>query len=388
MRSLLTLIIGAAVAGLGLGAVLGYLEAQPWTVVDPASLTVETAAPDPVDLERRPQVEVPEHLYNFGSMEQGTTLNHAFTVRNVGDKPLTLSVASTTCKCTVGDLENNEVAPGEETEVMLEWTAKSQVGPFRHGATLSTNDPKNMSVSLTVEGEVVASTSVIPGELIFGGVAAGTEVQREVFILSRFQEEVEVTNFQFSNSSLNDQLDIEIVPAQPDEFPVDDAKGAVKVVAKLHKERTIGRFFGWLEVDTNLESAPKLNIPITGNTIGDISIFGPGWDPKLSLLRMGAVRSGEGKVARLNLSTRGEHAQSTEFEVVRTSPPELKASLGEKKEINDTLVHMPLLLEIPSGTPPMVRLGEPASSDALVVLKTTHPNAKEVQLRVNFSVEP
>lgn len=388
MRSLLSLVFVSAVAGLGLGVLLGFLEARPWAVIDPVGLNMETVDSEPVDLESRPRVELPEHLYNFGSMEQGTTLSHAFKIRNTGQSPLSLEVASTTCKCTVGDLQNNKLAPGEETEVLLEWTAKAQVGPFRHGATLATNDPKNTSVSLSVEGEVVTSTSVIPGELIFGGVAAGSKAQTELFIVSRFQEDVEVTDFQFSNETLADQLEIEIVSANPEEFPVEDAKGAVKVIANLQSDRTIGRFFGWLEVETNLEAAPKLNISISGNTMGDISIFGPGWDPKLSLLRLGAVSSSRGKKVRLNVSTRGEHAQETEIEIFRTSPPELKASLGERNEINENLVHMPLILELPSGTPPMVRLGEPASSDALVVLKTTHPNAKQVQLRVHFSVEP
>lgn len=388
MRSLLQLIIGAVLVGLGLGAVLGYYQAQPWTVVHPLSLEDKSDDAEPIDTDVRPEAEVPEQLYNFGNMEQGTTLSHAFKVRNVGKRPLMLAVASTTCKCTVGDLQDNQLAPGAETDVLLEWTAKTAVGPFRHGATLSTNDPKNLSITLTVEGDVVESTSVIPGELLFGEVSAGEEATAELFILSRFQEEVEVTDYLIGDPDLADQIKLEFVPVAPEEFPVPDAVGAVKVKATLQADRTIGRFMGWIGIETNLEKAARLSIFTAGNTVGDISIFGRGWLPEKGLLRMGSVSSSKGKQARLIVSTRGEHAQATEIEVIKTIPHQLKATLGQREEIGDELVHVPLILEIPPGTPPMVRLGEPASSDALVVLRTTHPKAKEVQLRVHFTVEP
>jgi hypothetical protein len=91
---------------------------------------------------------------------------------------------------------------------------------------------------------------------------------------------------------------------------------------------------------------------------------------------------------RLNLAIRGDLAQSTELEVAETDPPELKATLGERRRISDQLVHMPLVVELPKGTPPMVRTGEPASTDAKIVLKSNNPKASEILLRVHFTVEP
>ena len=60
--------------------------------------------------------------------------------------------------------------------------------------------------------------------------------------------------------------------------------------------------------------------------------------------------------------------------VASVDPPELVAKLGEPKKIKDTLVHVPLTIEIPPGTPPMARLDIDQHDEARVVLKTTHPD--------------
>src|SRR5688500_8060497 len=63
-------------------------------------------------------------MHDFGKMDRNAKESHAFIIRNEGDAPLKLEKGETTCKCTVSDLKGNSLAPGEETEVLLEWTAK------------------------------------------------------------------------------------------------------------------------------------------------------------------------------------------------------------------------------------------------------------------------
>lgn len=49
-----------------------------------------------------PRVTANETSYDFGMVDPHTTLSHEFEVSNGGEIPLTLAVASTSCKCTVG----------------------------------------------------------------------------------------------------------------------------------------------------------------------------------------------------------------------------------------------------------------------------------------------
>ena len=392
MKPVLTIVFFAALAGVALGTALGYLEAR---LPDQQQVSKELAEPTTkAEPTRGPMAQVPETTFNFDRIERGTSMKHKFKIRNVGDKPLKVEVVSTTCKCTVGDLGKNDIPPGEETDVELEWTAKTPPGPFRHGATLSTNDPRLSHLELTVEGDVVESTSLQPTELLFGTVSTNSTMSKSIFLASNLDEEVKILKHEFSDSEQAKLIDLEIVPVGKGELPIPNAVSGVKITATYHAGKSIGPFFSWLTLETSLKKAGKLTVPITGNVVGDISIFGAGWIPNQGVLRLGSVPGKEGKTTRLNLAIRGEHAGTTNIEVASVDPTELKVSLGEPKEIREQLVHVPLIVEIPPGTRPMVRIATPTGEEAdahkgdgVIVLKTTHPDTSEMRLLVRFSVE-
>jgi hypothetical protein len=386
MKTLIKIIVGSLLAGVALGAAVAYVEVRPWAIIDPgADASAPAAAPTPTT--SPPRAEFPEKVYNFGKMERGTKMSHAFQVRNIGHQALKVNVVKTTCKCTVGDLEKDVLQPNEESDIVLEWTARTGSGPFRHSATIGTNDPQFSQVELTVEGEVVESSSVVPPELVFTDVPVGQSSEARIFVMSHLQPEVKVLDYKFESEELASHMDVKITPAEMDELPSPEAQSGVKVSATYQAGKTIGRDYGWLELTTNLEKFPELSILVVANTVGDISVYGPGWVSQQGLLNLGAVRSGEGKRVRLNLNVRGERAASTIMEVTNVDPPELKATLGEPKKIHDQLYGIPLFVEIPEGTPPMARIGEPASTDAQITLKSNNPDAAEVQLKVHFTVE-
>lgn len=390
MKPVLIIVLLSAMAGVGLGTALGYIEARGL-----GSRSITEAADEPLRQSTSgPRAEIPERTYNFHRMERGTSMSHAFKVRNIGDAPLHLEVASTTCKCTVGDLSKNDIPPGEETEVELEWTAKSAAGPFRHGATLSTNDALNSRIELTVEGEVVESTTLQPSELLFGKVPAHESKSTTIYLVSNLQENVEVTGHEFSDPEIAKHIKLQINPAEKSDLVGSQALGGVKVTATYEPGKTLGPFFTWLTLETNLERAEKLTVPVAGRVAGDISIYGKGWIASEGVLRIGSVAREEGKKVTLNVSVSGEHAADTKFEVASVDPPALKVSLGETRPMSEKLYHTQLFVEIPPGTRPMVRMAAPVGEDsdsykgdAVVVLKTTHPDTEEVKLLVRFSVE-
>jgi hypothetical protein len=208
-----------------------------------------------------------------------------------------------------------------------------------------------------------------------------------VYVISNLQPEVKVLDYKFSDEQMAKQFQVDIISAKKDELPIPGAMAGVKVTATYQAGNTIGQSLGWLELTTDLEKSPKLSVLVVTSVVGDISVYGPGWVPKLGLLNLGSAHSDEGKRVRLNLAVRGEHAATTEVSVVKTDPDFLHVTLGERQQMSETLAHIPLFVEIPKDSPPMVRTGEPASTDAQIVLKSNHPNASEIQLRVHFTVE-
>lgn len=386
MKALLSVLITSCLLGLLLGAAVAYVEVPTTKVpgVEPKESKTSVADSKPVS---HATAEVPETVFEFGNIERGTSMSHEFLIRNVGDKPLHVDVESTTCKCTVGDLTDSDVEPGGETKVLLEWVAKTPPGPFRHGAVLSTNDPHQRSINLTVEGQVVESTAMYPAELYFGTLRSGETKEVSLHLMQFLDEEIKVLDYQVSDEQLAEQVEIEVTEAKPDELPSPGAIAGRKVTATYKSDKVIGPFQGWVELKTNLENAETLNVPIFGNVVGDVSIFHPAWQEKKGLLRMGTFASKEGKKVKLTVAVRGEHEEGTQLEVAEVDPPELLAKLEEPKQMGAKLKHIPLTLEVPVGTSPMVRLGEPISSDATVVLKSNNGNIPEVRLRVQFAVE-
>ena len=390
MKTLSRLIVCAALAGVALGAAVAYVEVRPWAVIE-LSPVLQKQTPPPAEGSDKLRVDLPETTYNFGNMERGAKMHHAFKIRNTGAQPVRVTVINTTCKCTVGDLEKNELAPDEQTDILLEWTAKTPAGPFRHGATIEASTlsrSQSKRVELVVEGEVVESASIVPPEMVFANVPTGQSSEAHVYVMSNLQPDVKILDYKFSDEDMASHFDVKVTPVEKSALPNPEAMSGVKVTATYRAGKTIGQTSCWLELTTNLEKTPEHSVLVAVSTVGDISVYGPGWSQKLGLLNMGAVQSEKGKEVRLNLAVHGPLAKETEVEVVSTDPEELEVTLGEPQIISDALVHRPLYVEIPPGTPPMVRTGEPASTDAHIILKSTHPDASEVQLRVHFSVEP
>lgn len=149
----------------------------------------------------------------------------------------------------------------------------------------------------------------------------------------------------------------------------------------------IGRFDQWLSLRTNLPGE-KLEIPVIGRVVGDISMHGVvGWIEEQGVLVIGKVKSDKGTKSRVNVLVRGRDAANVKLDVKSVDPPELKINIGEPKQIKPELLHIPVEIEVPAGTRPMVRLNTAQGEEARIVLSTTHPTIKELMLGVRFAVE-
>ena len=73
------------------------------------------------------------------------------------------------------------------------------------------------------------------------------------------------------------------------------------------------------------------------------------------------------------------------FRSPRSSPAaSFPPRLGEPSRENPKVVRYPLVLQIPAGTRPVARAGD--GSYALVKVTTTHPQVKELTLRIRYIV--
>lgn len=381
-----TIIFGSAVVGGALGAIAAVIAFK--SDVDASNqLAVDGGKQTPAIKEKGPRVEVAEPTFNFGTMRRGATQSHEFVVKNVGGEPLTLEVGATTCKCTIGVATDNPIAPGESVPVRLEWIANSEPGDFRQTATLITNDTRASQLSLMIEGAVIAAESIEPPELLFGRVTAGASKSAHVFVMSMLEGDFRVQGGELVHPETREFFDLQVEPVALDALPNSDAKAGARVTLTLKESAPLGVLRQSVKLSTNIPEAPTLEVPVVGRIVGDISIHGTSWDDERGILRLGAVKSSEGKVAKLNLVVRGERAADVKLGVASLDPPELRAKVGEARRVSDTVVHVPLEIVVPPGTPPMVRLGTDQGKEGRIVVSTTHATIRELAIVVRFSVE-
>jgi hypothetical protein len=96
--------------------------------------------------------------YDFGTIKQGTVVDHTFKFTNTGKSPLIIESASASCGCTAPDWTKTPVAPGEQGEVKVQFNSTGKMGQQSPMVTIRANtEPNIMRISMkgTVEGSNV-----------------------------------------------------------------------------------------------------------------------------------------------------------------------------------------------------------------------------------------
>ena len=69
---------------------------------------------------------IEEVTHDFGTITDGDKVRHAFKVKNTGAEPLLISQCKGSCGCTAPTCPKTPVAPGESTEIVVEYNSKGK----------------------------------------------------------------------------------------------------------------------------------------------------------------------------------------------------------------------------------------------------------------------
>lgn len=113
---------------------------------------VATAAERDADSGKFPVIAFEEDQYDFGTIDNGTHVEHVFKFKNTGDAPLTIVNAKSSCGCTVPEYTKEAIAPGKEGELLVKFDGSGQ-NQVNKTITLTTNTEKGME-TLTIKAFV------------------------------------------------------------------------------------------------------------------------------------------------------------------------------------------------------------------------------------------
>ncbi len=105
----------------------------------------------------QPQIEIDEVFHDFGSVGPTEVVTREFAIANMGEAPLTISRAYTTCGCTIADFTSTVIPPGMVSLVTLRFDAgfhDTAGQTVRRGIIIENNDPDRPQAEYWVEASV------------------------------------------------------------------------------------------------------------------------------------------------------------------------------------------------------------------------------------------
>lgn len=356
------------------------------------ALEAKPAPDEIVAAQPAPKVEVVGGTsHDFGTMQQGSSKSHAFTFRNIGTAPMELEVAGSSCRCTIGKLTKSSLAPGEETEVALQWKATGVLDKFSQTATIATNDPEHSQVLLSVKGIVARTVLIEPPSITLGDVSVSEGVARSAFVFGYGEEPLEVKNVEWADQHTADMVEIKVTPVEIDKEKFahhERANGAARIDLVFKSGMPLGPINSRLSIETNIKNVTDVDFPVTGTVVGDIQVLaGPSFDSERNTLNIGIVDRRAGTSTRLHLSVQGPYRDSLNFEVAEVVPKDsLIVTIGEpKKQLNRTLY--PVTCTVPPNAPVAHVPGTSPNNFGKIIIKSNHPNIPEVRINLRMMVE-
>jgi hypothetical protein len=105
----------------------------------------------------QPKVAVSETFYDFESIGSNEVVHHEFVISNIGEAPLTISRAYTTCGCTTANFTSTEIPPGKSILMTLTLDAgfhNVRGQTVQRGVIIENNDPHNSQLEIWAQASV------------------------------------------------------------------------------------------------------------------------------------------------------------------------------------------------------------------------------------------
>lgn len=132
-----------------------------------------------------PNLAFDQPHFDFGKVAQGKTIDHVFTFRNTGDAPATISKVNSSCGCTVAQVSNRVLKPGERGEIRASFDSTDFGGPVAKEVYIHSNDPRKAIITLTMKGFVMEDMVVSPGQVDLGAVRTGVRKDINIKVENR-----------------------------------------------------------------------------------------------------------------------------------------------------------------------------------------------------------
>jgi len=249
--------------------------------------------------------------YDFGSTEVGQEFEHVFHVKNDGDGVLEMTKGSPSCTtCTSFEVDKLKLDPGETATVTVKWKIRTESSEFRQHVPLNTAPPGAPGavgpdegvIKLYVTGKVVRRIIISPSERWdFGTLEEGHPLEFTGTVASALLDQFEVTSVKADSPKLS----VKSIPLTAERLAELKVKSGFEIQCVLAPNIDVGEFQDKISLDLLNPEKLTLTVDVLAKRSGPMEIFGPNWDAKRMMVRLGSFNAAKDYSQRLNLYTRG-----------------------------------------------------------------------------------
>jgi hypothetical protein len=273
-----------------------------------------------------PKIELVAPAYDFGTVTEGTPVQHVFTIRNAGKADLVIKAVHTSCGCTAAKPTKTKLAPGESSDLAVTFDTHYEKGHRSRMITVYTNDPLTPAATLTMAGDIKVLLEALPSEVNFGTVRRATEQTRQVKLVYTGEGPLKLEGI----SNANPNIKARAIPAK-------DAGAAQEIEVSLLKTMPAGPFYDAVQVVT---SQKKMAVPVFGRVAGDL-----GTEP--AQVSFGIVPHGRGAQRILRFTNSGN--RPVKVLSISSSSPSVAAKAEETKPGREYKIIVELSRGAPQG---------------------------------------
>lgn len=115
-----------------------------------------------------PKISTSDSTYNFGSVSEGSKVEHTFLIKNTGNADLHIKQIITSCGCTVADVAKKILKPGESTNLKVVFRTSGFSGDLSKMVHVYSNSLGSSEKVFVIKGNVITGVKVIPSRLSYG----------------------------------------------------------------------------------------------------------------------------------------------------------------------------------------------------------------------------
>lgn len=150
-----------------------------------------------------PAIHFEKDVFTFEPILEGESIAIRFAFRNMGEEPLVIYDAVTSCGCTTADYPNRPLRPGEIGTIKTTFHSKGHGGDNDIVLLVKSNDPGVPVKTLHIKGKVIRQWQVKPDRFILTHLKPRRSYAKRLQIVNLMDEPLKIKELIAGNPHIN-----------------------------------------------------------------------------------------------------------------------------------------------------------------------------------------